>query len=87
MVGECLEEQIKQTRILIYVSLYKRHFHKQCQAEIGKKLKQKLSNTLRLNFCYLKIICFFHPGYQQKIIGGILKNEQKTSASALMKVF
>ena len=31
-----------------------------------------LSNTLRLNFCYLKIIHILHP----KIIGNILKNKQ-----------
>ena len=29
---------------------YKRHFYIQDQAEIGKKIKQKISNTLRLNF-------------------------------------
>ena len=35
-----------------------------------------LSNTLRLNFCYLKIIHILHPPYP-KIIGHILKNKQK----------
>ena len=35
----------------------KQHFYK---TEIGKKDKQKLSNILRLNFCYLKIIRFLH---------------------------
>ena len=29
---------------------YKQHFYKQHEAEIGKKIKQKLSNTLRTNF-------------------------------------
>ena len=29
--------------------MYKPHFHKQKQTEIGKKIKQKLSNTHRLN--------------------------------------
>ena len=29
--------------------MYKPHFYKQNQAEIGKKIKQKLSNTPRLN--------------------------------------
>ena len=29
---------------------YKQRFYKQRQAEIGKKTKQKLSNTLKLNF-------------------------------------
>ena len=36
-----------------------------------------LSNTLRLNFCFLKIIHILHPRYHQKIIGHILKNKQK----------
>ena len=37
---------------------------------------QKLSNTLRLNFSYSKIIRFLHTCYP-KIIGDILKNVQK----------
>ena len=32
-----------------------------------------LGDTLRLNFCYLKIIHFLHPRYHSKIIGDILK--------------
>ena len=39
---------------LNYTTFYKQHFYKQHQAEI----KRKLSNTPRLNFCYLKIICY-----------------------------
>ena len=35
-----------------------------------------LSNTLRLNFYYLKIIHTLHPWYHPKIIGHILKNKQ-----------
>ena len=35
------------------------------------KIKQNLSNTLRLNFCYLKMIFFLHPHYHPKIIGVI----------------
>ena len=35
-----------------------------------------LRNTLRLNFCYLKIIHILHPRYYPKIIGHILKNKQ-----------
>ena len=34
-----------------------------------------LSNALRLNFCYLKIIHILHPRYHPKIIGHILKKE------------
>ena len=39
------------------------------------KIKQKLSNTLRLNFCYLKIKLFVHPPEDPKIIGHILKKQ------------
>ena len=35
-----------------------------------------LSNTLRLNFCYLKIISILHPHYHPKIIGYTLKIKQ-----------
>ena len=41
------------------------------------KIKQKPSNTLRLNFYYLKIICSTQPHYHPKVIGWFLKNEQK----------
>ena len=56
---------------------HKQHFYKQRQAEIGKKIKQMLSNTFRLNFCYLKIIHILHKCYHPKIIGRILKNKQQ----------
>ena len=36
-----------------------------------------LSNTLRLNSCYLKIIHILHSRYHSKIIGQILKSKQK----------
>ena len=36
-----------------------------------------LSNTLRLNFYYLKIIHTLHLRYNPKIMGHILKNKQK----------
>ena len=32
------------------------------------KIKQKLGNTLRLNFCYLKIMWVLHPWYHPKLI-------------------
>ena len=51
--------------------LIKQHFYIQRQAEIAKKIKQNLSNTLRLNFCCLKIIHFLQPRYHQKIIGNV----------------
>ena len=36
-----------------------------------------LSNTLRLNFCFLKMIQILHPRYHPKKMGHILKNKQK----------
>ena len=56
---------------------YRQHFYKQRQAEIGKKNKQMISNTLRLNLCYLKITHILHPHHHPKMIGHILKNKQK----------
>ena len=56
---------------------YKQHFYNQLQAEIGKKIKQMLSNTLRPNFRNLKIIHILHPRYHPQIIVHILKNKQK----------
>ena len=44
---------------------YKQHFYKQRQADIGKK-SSKSSNTLRVNFCYLKIIHTLDPRYHPK---------------------
>ena len=62
---------------MVHAFFNEKHFHKQRQAEIGEKIKQMLSNTPRLNFCYLKIIRFLHPRYHPKIAGDILKNVQK----------
>ena len=61
-------------------------FISKARPKLGK-FKQKLSNTLRLNFRYLKIIRFLHPCYHPKIIGDILKNVQKISASVLMTLY
>ena len=36
-------------------------------------MKQNLSNNLRLNCRYLKIICFLHPRYHRKTTEDILK--------------
>ena len=42
--------------------MYKPHFYKQNQAEIGKKIKQNLRNTPRLNLqkkpLKIKCVCF-----------------------------
>ena len=37
---------------------------------------QLLSNILRLNFCYFKVIHILHPSYYPSVIGRILKNKQ-----------
>ena len=50
-------------------------FYEQHQAETGKK--QATSNTLKLNFCFLKIISFLHTCCHSKIVGHTLKNVQK----------
>ena len=52
-----------------YSLFYEQHFYKQRHLH---KIKQMLSNTLSLNFCYLKIIRILHPRYHPKIIGDIL---------------
>ena len=41
-------------------------------------MKQMLSNTLRLNFTYLKIIYILYPRYHLKTNGYILKKKQKS---------
>ena len=46
------------------------------------KIKQKLSNTLKLNFCYLKIIHILYP----KIIGHILENKQKDNCICIYEI-
>ena len=61
--------------------------YKQPHTEIGQKMKQMLSNTLRLNFCYLKIIHILHARYHRKIIEDILKNVQKKSTSIWIKLY
>ena len=65
---------------------YKQNFYGQRHAEIGKKIKQKLSNALRLNFSYLKIIRFLYPRYHPKIIGDTLKNVEKNKYVCLNEV-
>ena len=68
-----------------YSYFYKQHFHKQHQAEIGKKIKQKLSNILRLTLRYLKSNHFSYPlfyyifsgNWKKKMVGHILKNGLK----------
>ena len=45
-----------------------------------------LSNTARLNFCYLKIIHIFHPCYHPKIIIYILKSKQKNNCASINEI-
>ena len=47
---------------------------------------QAKPNTLRLNFCYLRIIRIFHTGYHPKMIGYILKIKQKNICVCIYKV-
>ena len=49
-----------------------------------QNINRKLSSTLRLRFCYLKI-SFLYPRYHPKTIGDNIENVQKTSASVLMR--
>ena len=65
---------------------YKQHVYKQRQAEIGKKSRQMLSNTLRLNFCYLKIIHILHTRYHPWITGHILKAKQKNKYVCIYEI-
>ena len=45
-----------------------------------------LSNTLRLNFCYLKIIHIFDQCYHPKVIEHILKNKQKNKCVCIHEI-
>ena len=49
------------------------------------KIKQMLSNTLGLNFRFLKIIHIFHPCYHPEIIGCIL-NKQKSKRVFIQEI-
>ena len=71
---------------MILNTFFKQHFYKQSQADIGKKIKQMLCNTLQLGFCYMKIIHVLHPRYHPKIIGHILKNMQKNKCICVHEI-
>ena len=45
-----------------------------------------LSNTLSLNFCYLKIIDIFHPRYSPRTIEHILKSNQKNKCVSIQEI-
>ena len=50
------------------------------------QIKQLLSNTLRLNLCYLKIIHILDSRYHTIIIGHILKNKQKNKRVCIQEI-
>ena len=75
------------TDYITHFFCYKQHWYKERKAEIGKKNKQTLSNTLRLNFCYLKTFHILHPHYHPKIIGHILKISKRTIVPAFMRLY
>ena len=64
----------------------KQYCYKQRQAKIDKNIKQMPSNTLKLNFCYLKIIHILHPRYYPKIVGHILNNKQKNMCVCMREI-
>ena len=45
-----------------------------------------LRNTLKLNFCYLKIIHILYPRYHPIIIWHILKNKQKSKCVCIHEI-
>ena len=51
-----------------------------------QKIKQMLSYTLRLNFCYLKIIHIPHTSHNPKTIRHILKNKQKNKSVCFQEI-
>ena len=69
----------------LHAFFYKQHF----DAMSGwnwQKIQQMQSNTLRLNFCYLKIIHILHPPCYSKIIGHILKNKPKGKCACIHEI-
>ena len=67
--GKCLK---KLTYTLFLIS---NSFISNARLKLAK-IKQMLSNILRLNNFYLKIIRILHPRYHPKIIGHVLWNKQ-----------
>ena len=75
----------KYSVICIKFTLYTLFFYKQSGWN-WQKLKQKLSNTLRLNFCSPKTIHILHPPYHPKTIRDILKNKQNNKCVCIHKI-
>ena len=70
--------------IFITIFVISNTFISNTRLKLAKKIKQSAGKTLRLNFCYVKNIGFFHPPYNPKLIENILKIVQKTAVSVLM---
>ena len=52
-----------------------------------QKIRQKLSNTLSLNFRFLKTICYLYPRYHPETIDDILKNAHTKTATVLITLY
>ena len=48
-------------------------FISNAKLKLAKKVKQILSNTLKLNFWYLEVIGILHPRYHPKIKGHTMR--------------
>ena len=70
----------------VHVFLIENTFISNTRLKLAKKIKQILSNTLKPNFCHLKIIHILHPRYYPKIIGHILNNKQKNMCVCMHKI-
>ena len=71
---------------MLHAFLYKQYFYKQRQDETGKKIKQMLNRTLRLSFCYMKVIHILNPRYHPKIMRRFLKNRQKNKCVLIHEI-
>ena len=61
-------------------------FISNARLQLAKQIKQMLNNTLRLYFCYLKIIHILHQRYHPKVIEHILKNKQKSKCVCVHEI-
>ena len=61
------ERLFKEHFILLHAFFISNNLISNTRLKLAKKIKQKLSNTLRLNVCHLKIIHFLHSCYHPKL--------------------
>ena len=73
-----LSNLLKLTCLSYMLFLKSNTFMSNARLKLAKN-QANIRNTLRLNFCYLKIIHILHPRYHPKIIGHILKNKLKNN--------